>query len=658
MKKPQMLTKSRFKTGCSCPTKLYYKNHPESYLDTSSENAFLKALADGGFQVGELAKIYRPEGIEVKTKNKQQALAETNELLKQEKVTIFEAAVQFKNLFIRIDILEKNGKKLKLIEAKAKSYHSNQKDFFNKKPDKDGNPIVSADWRDYFLDVAFQAQVVQHAFPSYQVIPHILLVNKDSVATMDGLNQNFLIVSSPTDGDLRVRVKPGFSASVAGNAILELEEVATEVKAVQRLPFQGRTFLEQVDYLSKLCAEDRLDPPVLEKDCKACEFRAPAEALGEKKSGFVECMTALGVKEEDALRRPFAFDIWNYRGADKALAKGKKFADELSEDDFGEAKETDGGLSSQERQLLQVEYTKSKKTAPYFDKELGEVLQSVTYPLNFIDFETSMAAIPFHQGRRPYEQLAFQFSHHVMEADGSVRHLNQYINLERGKFPNFAFLRALKAALSVNNGSIFRYATHENTVLRQIRAQLEDSAESDKAELIEFIDTVTQWGEKKSREAGPRNMIDLLEWVKRYYYHPAMGGSNSIKKVLPAMLSHSAYLKKKYGSPVYGSEDMPSLNLKPQAWVVEKDGKIQDPYKLLPPVFADLTVEEIEEFLSKEEDEIREGGAAMTAWARIQFTEMPQTEVDRLAKALLRYCELDTLAMVMIFECFREEGSR
>jgi hypothetical protein len=44
----------------------------------------------------------------------------------------------------------------------------------------------------------------------------------------------------------------------------------------------------------------------------------------------------------------------------------------------------------------------------------------------------------------------------------------------------------------------------------------------------------------------------------------------------------------------------------------------------------------------------------MMAWARIQFTEMPDHEVARLSKALLRYCELDTLAMVMIFECFRE----
>ena len=52
--------------------------------------------------------------------------------------------------------------------------------------------------------------------------------------------------------------------------------------------------------------------------------------------------------------------------------------------------------------------------------------------------------------------------------------------------------------------------------------------------------------------------------------------------------------------------------------------------------------------------ELRDGGAAMTAYARMQFTEMSDTERDVLRIALLKYCELDTLAMVMIFEAWRE----
>ena len=43
------------------------------------------------------------------------------------------------------------------------------------------------------------------------------------------------------------------------------------------------------------------------------------------------------------------------------------------------------------------------------------------------------------------------------------------------------------------------------------------------------------------------------------------------------------------------------------------------------------------------------------AYARMQFDEMSDFERKELAEALLRYCELDTLAMVMIYEYFVNE---
>ena len=55
MKKPRYLTKSRFKMGLECPTKLYYTGKKE-YADKSLDDPFMEALAEGGFQVGELAK--------------------------------------------------------------------------------------------------------------------------------------------------------------------------------------------------------------------------------------------------------------------------------------------------------------------------------------------------------------------------------------------------------------------------------------------------------------------------------------------------------------------------------------------------------------------------------------------------------------------------
>ena len=49
---------------------------------------------------------------------------------------------------------------------------------------------------------------------------------------------------------------------------------------------------------------------------------------------------------------------------------------------------------------------------------------------------------------------------------------------------------------------------------------------------------------------------------------------------------------------------------------------------------------------------VGDGGAAMTAWAFMQFAEMKEKERDNIEEALKRYCELDTMAMVMIMEAW------
>lgn len=51
-----------------------------------------------------------------------------------------------------------------------------------------------------------------------------------------------------------------------------------------------------------------------------------------------------------------------------------------------------------------------------------------------------------------------------------------------------------------------------------------------------------------------------------------------------------------------------------------------------------------------ENEELRNGAAAMTAYAKMQFTHMSEYEKNAITKALLKYCELDTFAMVLILE--------
>ncbi|HUR98325.1 MAG TPA: hypothetical protein VMZ26_09710, partial [Pyrinomonadaceae bacterium] len=92
MPEPRYLTKSRYKTGLECPTKLFYTGKKDEYPDQQFDDRFLQQLALGGFQVGELAKCYYPEGIEITEREYDESVTQTAALLQQDSVTIFEGA--------------------------------------------------------------------------------------------------------------------------------------------------------------------------------------------------------------------------------------------------------------------------------------------------------------------------------------------------------------------------------------------------------------------------------------------------------------------------------------------------------------------------------------------------------------------------------------
>tara|TARA_R100000750_G_scaffold31783_1_gene20358 strand:- start:18656 stop:19018 length:363 start_codon:yes stop_codon:yes gene_type:complete len=119
----RVLTKSRFKLGLECPNKLYYTKKKE-YADTKVSDTFLEALAEGGFQVEELARMHNPNGVLIEGNDWDYQLLweQTQELLKQENVIIYEAAFLIDGLFIRTDILVKQGNNIELIEVKAWSF--------------------------------------------------------------------------------------------------------------------------------------------------------------------------------------------------------------------------------------------------------------------------------------------------------------------------------------------------------------------------------------------------------------------------------------------------------------------------------------------------------------------------------------------------------
>jgi hypothetical protein len=277
-------------------------------------------------------------------------------------------------------------------------------------------------------------------------------------------------------------------------------------------------------------------------------------------------------------------------------------------------------------------------------------MSSWKYPLHFIDFETSAVALPFYEGLHPYEQVAFQFSHHVMDKDGSIRHANQFLCVEPGEFPNYKLVRELKKSLEKDDGTIFMWSSYENTILTAIAKQLkEDKRKPDDAyALLDFIQAVTK--------DGARNMVDLCKISEKSFYHPDTKGSSSIKKVLPALFKVSNHLISKYSEPIYGSpQGIESKNFMSDSgfiWIDKNDDN-HDPYKKLRVIAVDLLPDGVIKSEEGKASIIAEGGAAASAYGRLQYEDLSHDARERIKTSLYRYCELDTLAMVMVVEAWK-----
>jgi hypothetical protein len=644
----RFLTKSRFKIAVECPRKLYYTGK-EIYRNAKREDTFLQALADGGFQVGELAKCLYPDGIEVKARSNTQAVAETAELMRHENVTLFEPAIAHGNFLVRVDVLVKSGKSIKLIEVKAKSIDSTNLKL-------ESRTGIKPAYRPYIEDITFQVHVVSSAYPDHQVTGHLMMPDKAKVATIDRMNQLFKIkkVGEQTAVEVDERAK----TITADEALLHEFPVGDYINLVHAdgLSFPGGSgsMAEMAQLWSDAYAEDRPLQPVIGTHCASCEFKTePGSAL---RSGFHECWQEAKGWTSDDLSKPTVLELWNFRGKRKLIDRNKWFLADVDHDDLGvDAAEL--GLSNSQRQWMQIQWATNAVSLPVEHKSAGFFLDhdymahemgSWRYPLHFIDFETSTTALPFHAGMRPYESVAFQFSHHVLERDGSLRHAGEKLIVEPGEFPNYEFARALRDEMSRDHGSVFMWATHENTILTHIIEQLKKrhDAPGDKAELLAFLQTLIK--------GGSRAMIDLRTVAQKGYYHPATKGSNSIKKVMPAILESSAFLRERYSKPIYGSEGgIPSRNFQDMVWWTQNErGQIVDPYKKLKSIDP---MDPVTDVMDIHDLDIVGGGEAAMAYGRLQFETLNEAMRNALKAKLLRYCELDTLAMAMVVEAWKAE---
>ncbi len=152
-----------------------------------------------------------------------------------------------------------------------------------------------------------------------------------------------------------------------------------------------------------------------------------------------------------------------------------------------------------------------------------ELLEALPYPRYYLDFETTGPAVPIWKGTRPYKHVPVQWSVHIDDGKGdgslaSVRH-EKFLDLS-GEPPMRALAESLIECLG-DGGPVFEYTTVEERVIRQLAGMFPDL----QAPLLAILERI----------------VDLADVTKKYYYHPDMLGSWSLKYIGPSVASSINY---------------------------------------------------------------------------------------------------------------------
>lgn len=154
-------------------------------------------------------------------------------------------------------------------------------------------------------------------------------------------------------------------------------------------------------------------------------------------------------------------------------------------------------------------------------ESIKDLLTSFEYPLYFLDYETMASIIPAFDGMRPYQQVPFQYSLHILDSpDGELRH-EEYLHRE-GTNPDKSVARALRSHIG-DTGTVLAWNMSFEKNCNKTLAAAEP-------EVHDFLMSVNE------------RMNDLmLPFSKGWYVDKGFCGSASIKKVLPVLVPTLSY---------------------------------------------------------------------------------------------------------------------
>ena len=174
----------------------------------------------------------------------------------------------------------------------------------------------------------------------------------------------------------------------------------------------------------------------------------------------------------------------------------------------------DHNISLNESQRIQIE-AELENVVTINRKAIASFLNSLSFPLYFLDFETFMPPVPLYDGTRPYQQIPSQYSLHYLEAPGCKLEHREFLAQE-GIDPRPSLVKSLVDDIPAGVCVLAYNMAFEKGVIKNLADYFPENCE----ELMSIHN----------------NIKDLMEPFKsKYYYTKEMQGSFSIKYVLPAL---------------------------------------------------------------------------------------------------------------------------
>ncbi len=200
------------------------------------------------------------------------------------------------------------------------------------------------------------------------------------------------------------------------------------------------------------------------------------------------------------------------------LPHGSRLAQRLRDEGFADLRDVPiNRLSRDDHQRI---WRVTTRGTAELDPAAAAKLAELPWPRWFLDFETVGPAVPLWQGTRPYQKIPMQWSCHRQDDDGALAQLPPFLD-STGDDPRRAFAESLVARIG-DVGAIMVYnASFERSVLLQAAEAFPDLA--------------------PALRGMAERLFDLWPFTRDHYYHPAMKGSWSIKRVLPTIAPELDY---------------------------------------------------------------------------------------------------------------------